>query len=120
MQQCVRLEDWFFIKPKGATSASGYLRGSVFGHPHIADGSTIQTTLIMSMDNCSAQTTNTIYMLGQAQAQAALKKETPRRTFSVGLGTGVNVLVVAIKRGCQLANGERFGLPKLLTQFKAQ
>ena len=77
MKQSVRLEDWIFIKAQDATSASatGFLRGFVFGHPHIADGLTIRTSLILSMDEYTAQTANTVYILGRGLHAAAINEE---------------------------------------------
>ena len=65
MNHAVRLEEWIFVKAEDSESASGFLRGAVFGHPHIPDGVAIQTTNILSIDNGTVQTTNTVYRLGR-------------------------------------------------------
>jgi len=71
MKQSVRLEDWILIKPQDSTSASCFLRGFVFGHPHIADGLTIRTSSILKMDDYTAQTANTVYILGRGLDRAS-------------------------------------------------
>ncbi len=68
MQQFARLENWTLITPKSSLTNS-YLKGSVFEHPRIADGTTVYTSSILSIDRCRAQTANTTYILGKEREQ---------------------------------------------------
>ncbi len=76
MQKIVRLENWTLITPKDAP-AHRYLRGSVFDHPRIADGATVFTTTILSVDHCRAQTANTIYILGKENRGSTAQAQMP-------------------------------------------